>query len=94
MTMRYHGAVTTTTKSPKMFNTDKIMAQLSAAQIEGLLRKPCRSWWGDTPACMPHRKATGEALRKLGICSTPPVGHERVFPLTPIGFAVRAALEC
>lgn len=68
----------------------KVAASLTKAQREGLLRKPCRSWWGDDPACMPHREATAFALKRKGLC----VGSGAdPWPLTPLGLAVRQHLE-
>lgn len=70
----------------------KIAAGLTEAMREGLLRRPCRSWWGDSPACMPHRVTTGDALAKRGLCLSRIRRFGRARPLTPLGQRVRAYL--
>lgn len=75
-----------------MTDIDRIVAGLTKAQREALMRSPCRSWWGDMPAIMPPRMpSTAEALRQKGLVID--TLHRRAFPLTPLGLAVRAALE-
>jgi len=69
---------------------EAVAKSLSEAQKEALLRQPCRSWWGDLPACMPHRKRTGVALTSLGLCMP---YSSSTWPLTPLGVEVRAIIN-
>ncbi len=70
-------------------NAEQIAKGLTKAQREGLLRRPCPSWWSGGPACMPPRERTGFALKARGLC----VGSgTTAWPLTPLGLAVRAIL--
>lgn len=73
----------------------EIAAGLTQAQRLGLLRKPCPSWWGTAPACMPQRKSTADALAKKGLCLShkPMMRWGTARPLTPLGQEVRDMLE-
>ncbi len=73
-----------------MTEVERIVKGLTKAQREGLLRSPCRSWWGDVPACMPQVIASGFALARKGVCES---SSDRVFPITPLGLAVRSHLK-
>lgn len=72
-----------------MTDVAKIAAGLTEVQREGLIRAPCRSWWGDIPACMPQLNNTALALLRRGLCK--PSG-QRAWPLTPLGQLVREYL--
>lgn len=73
-----------------MDDVAKIARGLTGAMREGLLRKPCRSWAGDTPACMPPREQTGFALKRRGLCVATGTA---AWLLTPLGRSVRGYLE-
>ena len=66
-----------------------IAAGLSEAQRDGLLRRPCPSWWSYGPACLPHSERTGFALKRRGLCVATAT---EAWPLTPLGLAVREVL--
>lgn len=78
-----------------MSEAQRIAAKLTEAQMEGLLSRPCRSWWGDAPACMPFRKGTADALASRGLCLrfNPTMRWGNARPLTPLGLEVRKILE-
>lgn len=67
----------------------KIARGLSRAQRRALLRRPCPSWWGNKPACMPPRYGTAIALNRLGLCVT---SGSQAWPLTDLGISVRSYL--
>jgi len=75
-----------------MADARQIAKKLSPSMREGLLRQPCRSWWGDTPAAMPHSRQTGLALMTRGLAQMHRLEQSRVFPLTPLGESARAIL--
>lgn len=76
--------------TPTRQDVEKVARGLSGAMVAGLLRKPCRSWWGDTPACLPFSIATADALARRGLCED---GDRIVRPLTTFGEAVRTFLQ-
>jgi hypothetical protein len=83
------------TSDPMTDEAQRIAKGLTEAQREGLMRKPCPSWWGSVPACMPFRKGTADALANRGLCLrfNPTMrfwGNART--LTPLGLAVREIL--
>lgn len=75
-----------------MTDAAAIARGLSAAMRAGLLRKPCRSWWGDVPACMPIRHGTAPAIERRGLGKRSP-DCGAVVVLNDLGLAVRAELE-
>lgn len=73
-------------------SAEELAKGLTLTMREGLLNKPCRSWWGDVPACMPRHKSTAEALCQRGLCIQS-TRSSSAFPLTPLGLQVQALLK-
>lgn len=61
---------------------------LTEAQREGLLRKPCPSWWGESQGCFPCNRATTRALYRKGLIFEV-MPHTSAAQLSLLGLAVR-----
>jgi len=65
---------------------------LTKAQREGLLRKPCPSWWGAKPGAFPSSRNTARCLIEKGL-GVRMLATTSAFELTELGLAVRAVLQ-